>query len=36
MLRYAGGKMLSEIEDGIGLITFNQQEKRNAMSRYPV
>jgi enoyl-CoA hydratase/carnithine racemase len=32
MLRYAGGKMLSEIEDGIGLITFNQQEKRNAMS----
>ncbi len=32
MKSYADGKMLSEIEDGIGLITFNQPEKRNAMS----
>ncbi len=30
--RYAGGKMLSAVEDGVGLITFNQPEKRNAMS----
>jgi enoyl-CoA hydratase len=29
---YANGKMLSEKGDGIGLITFNQPEKRNAMS----
>jgi len=29
---YAGGKMLSEVDDGVGLITFNQPEKRNAMS----
>ncbi len=29
---YAGGKMLAEVEDGIGLVTFNQPEKRNAMS----
>jgi enoyl-CoA hydratase len=29
---YAGGKMLAAKEDGIGLITFNQPEKRNAMS----
>jgi enoyl-CoA hydratase/carnithine racemase len=29
---YAGGKMLSAVEDGVGLITFNQPEKRNAMS----
>ncbi len=32
MTKYADGKMLAEIEDGIGLITFNQPEKRNAMS----
>jgi len=30
--QWAGGKVLSEVEDGIGLITFNQPEKRNAMS----
>ncbi|HVZ09665.1 enoyl-CoA hydratase [Rhodopila sp.] len=29
---YAGGKMLAAKADGIGLITFNQPEKRNAMS----
>ncbi len=29
---YAGGKMLSAVDDGVGLITFNQPEKRNAMS----
>jgi enoyl-CoA hydratase len=29
---YAEGRMLAETEDGIGLITFNQPEKRNAMS----
>jgi enoyl-CoA hydratase len=29
---YAGGKMLAAKQDGIGLITFNQPEKRNAMS----
>src|SRR5262249_58202776 len=29
---YAGGKMLSVKEGGIGFITFNQPEKRNAMS----
>ena len=29
---YAGGKMLAEVEEGIGLVTFNQPEKRNAMS----
>jgi enoyl-CoA hydratase len=29
---YAGGKMLAANQDGIGLITFNQPEKRNAMS----
>ena len=32
MKSFAEGKMLAEIEDGIGLITFNQPEKRNAMS----
>jgi enoyl-CoA hydratase/carnithine racemase len=32
MTRYADGKMLAEVEDGVGLITFNQPEKRNAMS----
>ena len=30
--QYAGGKMLSAREDGIGVITFNQPEKLNAMS----
>ena len=30
--RYADGKMLAEVSDGVGLITFNQPEKRNAMS----
>jgi enoyl-CoA hydratase/carnithine racemase len=32
MQHYADGKMLAETEDGIGLITFNQPAKRNAMS----
>jgi enoyl-CoA hydratase/carnithine racemase len=30
--QFAGGKMLAELDDGVGLITFNQPEKRNAMS----
>ena len=29
---YAGGKMLAAKEEGIGFVTFNQPEKRNAMS----
>ena len=29
---YAGGKMLAQVIDGVGRITFNQPEKRNAMS----
>jgi len=29
---YADGKMLADVEDGIGLITFNQPAKRNAIS----
>jgi enoyl-CoA hydratase len=29
---FAGGKMLAGRDGGIGLITFNQPEKRNAMS----
>jgi enoyl-CoA hydratase/carnithine racemase len=29
---YAGGKMLASVEDGVGTVTFNQPEKRNAMS----
>ena len=29
---YAAGKMLAEVSEGVGLITFNQPEKRNAMS----
>jgi enoyl-CoA hydratase/carnithine racemase len=29
---YADGKILLSISDGIGLITFNHPEKRNAMS----
>lgn len=32
MTKYADGKMLAEAEDGVGLITFNQPQKRNAMS----
>jgi len=32
MTEYADGKMLAETEEGIGYITFNQPEKRNAMS----
>jgi enoyl-CoA hydratase/carnithine racemase len=32
MTKYADGKMLAEIDQGVGLITFNQPEKRNAMS----
>lgn len=31
-VEYAGGKMLAAKEDGIGLVTFNQPDKRNAMS----
>jgi enoyl-CoA hydratase/carnithine racemase len=30
--KYAGGKMLATVDGGIGLITFNQPEKHNAMS----
>jgi enoyl-CoA hydratase len=30
--KYAEGKMLSAKDDGVGLIIFNQPEKRNAMS----
>ncbi len=30
--QYAGGKMLSATDEGVGLITFNQPEKRNAIS----
>jgi len=30
--QYASGKMLAQVMDGVGLITFNQPEKRNAMS----
>src|ERR1700727_3743335 len=29
---FAGGKMLAAKDDGVGLITFNQPEKRNAIS----
>ncbi len=29
---YASGKMLAAVQDGVGLITFNQPKKRNAMS----
>ena len=29
---FAGGKMLAEVSEGVGLLTFNQPEKRNAMS----
>ncbi|MBZ5610292.1 MAG: enoyl-CoA hydratase/isomerase family protein [Acidobacteriia bacterium] len=30
--KLADGKILANVEDGIGLVTFNQPEKRNAMS----
>jgi enoyl-CoA hydratase len=30
--QYAGGKMLAASADGVGVVTFNQPEKRNAMS----
>ncbi|MDE2516173.1 MAG: enoyl-CoA hydratase/isomerase family protein [Rhodospirillales bacterium] len=29
---YAGGRMLAATQDGVGIITFNQPEKRNAMA----
>src|SRR5579883_3319931 len=29
---YAGGKMRAAVADGVGLVIFNQPEKRNAMS----
>ena len=29
---YADGKILQSIADGVGIITFNNPEKRNAMS----
>lgn len=32
MIAYAGGRMLADVEDGVGLITFNQPKKRNAIS----
>jgi enoyl-CoA hydratase len=32
VLDAAGGKMLASVQDGVGRITFNQPEKRNAMS----
>ncbi|HUC19481.1 MAG TPA: enoyl-CoA hydratase [Acetobacteraceae bacterium] len=31
-MEYAGGKMLAEVSEGVGVVTFNQPEKRNAMS----
>ncbi len=31
-MKHADGKLLSEVDEGVGLITFNQPEKRNAMS----
>ena len=31
-MEYAAGKMLASMQDGIGRITFNQPDKRNAMS----
>jgi enoyl-CoA hydratase/carnithine racemase len=31
-IEYAGGKMLAHAEGGVGRITFNQPQKRNAMS----
>jgi len=32
MKAYADGRMLAETDDGVGLITFNQPDKHNAMS----
>lgn len=32
MTPFAGGKVLAEVEDGVGLILFNQPEKLNAIS----
>jgi enoyl-CoA hydratase len=32
VMRFADGKMLAEVHDEIGIITFNQPEKRNALS----
>jgi enoyl-CoA hydratase len=32
MTSYADGKMLAEVDDGIGLITFNNPSRHNAMS----
>jgi enoyl-CoA hydratase/carnithine racemase len=32
MTEYANGKMLASVEGGVGTVTFNQPEKRNAMS----
>ena len=29
---YADGKILQSVNDGVGVITFNNPEKRNAMS----
>src|ERR1043166_5968271 len=29
---HAGGKILQAVDDGVGVITFNNPEKRNAMS----
>ena len=29
---FANGRMLAERDGGVGIITFNQPEKRNAMS----
>lgn len=31
-MEYAGGKMLASVADGVGTATFNQPEKRNAIS----
>ncbi len=31
-MQYAGSRMLAEVDDGIGLVTFNQPAKHNAMS----
>ena len=30
--RYAAGKLLASVADGVGLLTFNQPERRNAIS----
>ncbi len=31
-MNFAGGKIVLDVDDGVGLITFNNPEKRNAMS----